>query len=375
MDKETPEIVPIEIMVSDTIEVTDSIELSGRQRAGRARMKKLSMEERKELARGAAKARWGKHRASMRGPGEVSTSDAPKTDPIVLQANTLPVARWPGEIEIGQSKIACYVLDDGRRVISRGAATAFLTDGTGGGNLEQYLEVEALRPYMPTEWASQFIEFDHPQVVNRVVKGITAETFIEICQAFVTAWERGELTTDRQRELAMKAAIFMSACAKVGLIALIDEATGYQYDRPVDALQFKLKLFLLEEMRKWEKTFPDELWGQFGRLTNWKGSINSRPKYWGKLVMELIYEYLDPDVAQWLKENAPEPIGKKSYHRWLTEQYGLKKLVEHIYKVIGIASTCDTMDELRKEMQRVMGKKPGFQFELKLIGSSPEPPE
>jgi hypothetical protein len=27
----------------------------------------------------------------------------------------------------------------------------------------------------------------------------------------------------------------------------------------------------------WEKTFPDELWSEFGRLTGWKGNLNSRP--------------------------------------------------------------------------------------------------
>ena len=107
--------------------------------------------------------------------------------------------------------------------------------------------------------------------------------------------------------IAIKAGMFLSACAKTGLIALIDEATGYQYERPEDALRLKFKMFLEDEMRKWEKTFPNELWEEFGRLTHWQGSINSRPKYWGKLVMELIYGYLDPDVAEWLKTNAPAP--------------------------------------------------------------------
>jgi hypothetical protein len=44
--------------------------------------------------------------------------------------------------------------------------------------------------------------------------------------------------------------MFLASCAKVGLIALIDEATGYQYDRAADALQVKLKAFLAEEMRE-----------------------------------------------------------------------------------------------------------------------------
>jgi hypothetical protein len=102
-------------------------------------------------------------------------------------------------------------------------------------------------------------------------------------------------------------------------------------------------------------------------LTKWKGGVNHRPKYWGKLVMELIYEYLDPDVAQWLRENAPEPIHGQNYHQWLSEQYGLRRLIEHIWKVIGVASTCETMEELRYRMEQLYGKKPGFQFELKLV--------
>lgn len=354
---------------------TDDFAANRAAMGGNSRSAKLSPEKRKEIARKAAKDRWAKekNKASTKVAGRIDY------DPVVLEANQqrnqqLPIARWPGVLTIGTSEIPCYVLEDGRRVITRTAATAVLSDDRGGGQLEKYVMVENLRGYVPPGFKDQMIEFYIPGVSapNTTTRGISAESFVEICQAYVSAFESNALTTDRQKEIAIKAAMFLAACAKVGLIALIDEATGYQYERPADALQFKLRLFLLEEMRKWEKTFPDELWQQFGRLTNWKGSINSRPKYWGKLVMELIYDYLDPDVAQWLRENAPRPIGNNSYHRWLTEQYGLKKLVEHIYKVIGIASTCESMDELRKEMQRVMGKRPGFQFELKLVSGDPK---
>ena len=334
-------------------------------------MEKLTPEQRKEMARAGAMERWRRARARQMAmvtgismPGEKAPSDSEVEVELVNVPNNLPIAKWPGELEVG---IACYVLADGRRIISRTGATGFLTDGKGGGNLESFVGVQALRKYVPENLPGMMIDFVLPEVVNKSVKGMEAETFVDICQAYVDGWMAGDLKTDSQIAIANRAAIFLKACAKVGIIALIDEATGFQYERPLDALQFKLKLFLTEEMRKWEKTFPDELWEHFGRLTKWKGGVNSRPKYWGKLVMELIYEYLDPDVAQWLRDEAPEPIGKKSYHRWLTDQYGLRKLIEHIYKVIGIASTCETMDELRKEMQRLMGKRPGFQFELRLI--------
>jgi hypothetical protein len=271
---------------------------------------------------------------------------------------------WPRELAIG---IACYVLDDGRRMISRTGATDFLTDKKGGGNLESYTRVQAVAKYMPENLSGDMVEFAMQGVVNKTVKGLEAETFVEICRAYVAAWQANDLESDAQRAIAMRAAMFLGACAKVGLIALIDEATGYQYDRPIDALELKLRLFLSEEIRRWEKTFPDELWKQFGRLTNWKGALHQRPKYWGKLVMELIYEYLDPDVAQWLRENAPKPMHGQNYHQWLTEQYGLRRLIEHIWKVIGVASTCDTIEELRQKMEELYGNKPGFQYQLKLI--------
>jgi hypothetical protein len=59
----------------------------------------------------------------------------------------------------------------------------------------------------------------------------------------------------------------------------------------------------------------------------------------------------------------------KNYFQWLSAQYGLKKLVEHIWKVVGIASACSDMDELKNKMQELYGKKAGFQFQLKLVAS------
>lgn len=337
---------------------------------GKSRGEKLSPEQRKEIASKAAQKRWQRLRQRAQDaedrPGENACLESPYA-PIVLENKKLPLARWPGVLSVGNVEIPVYVLDDGRRIVSRTGATTVLTDGKGGGNLESYIQVKAVEKYIPENLATRMVDFEIQEVVNKSVRGMEAETLLEICGGYVRAWQEGALTTDSQIGIAMRAAMFLAACSKVGLIALIDEATGYQYKRAEDELQVKLKLFLLEEMRKWEKTFPDELWIQFGRLTNWKGGVNSRPKYWGNLVMELVYEYLDPDVAQWLRENAPAPMHGQNYHQWLTEQYGLRKLVEHIWKVIGIASTCEDIKELKHKMEELYGKKPGFQYGLKLI--------
>jgi hypothetical protein len=110
-------------------------------------------------------------------------------------------------------------------------------------------------------------------------------------------------------------------------------------------------------MRPWERTFPDELWMEFGRLTSWKGPVTSRPKWWGKLVNEIIYEYLDPDVFKWLKENAPQPRHGQNYHQWLSSQFGLKKLIEHIWMVIGMSKACFNIEELKQRMATQFGRQ------------------
>ncbi|MBW7838024.1 MAG: hypothetical protein H3C28_15460, partial [Sphingomonadales bacterium] len=262
--------------------------------------------------------------AAQRGLSLVPT-DFAVADGTGITIAKIPEAKWPGLLDCAGVEIQCYVLEDGRHVISRTGALHYLAGGKGGGNLESYLRVEALRDFLPPDLEHQFIDIRIPQVVNKDVKALSAEAFIDICRAYSRARDTGALTSESQVHIAIRASMALAAFAKTGIEAAIDEATGYQYERAEDALRVKLRLFLEEEMRPWEKTFPDELWVQFGRLTKWKGPIHERPKYWGKLVMELVYGYLDPDVYEWLKKHAPEPRHGQNYHQWLSGQYGLKK--------------------------------------------------
>ncbi len=310
---------------------------------GEARKAALSPGRRREIAKRAVAARWQKAKSVEGG---------------------LPEAKYKGVLRVADVEIPCYVLDNGQRVIGRTSATEMLTGIKGGGGLEKYLGVSPLKPFINVDLVlERMVSFRLPEVegLERDVKGLPADLLIDVCRGFVAALEAshrpdsGVKLTDRQREMAIKAGIFLAACAKVGLDALIDEATGYQYDRAQDALELKLKAYLADEMRKWEKTFPDEIWIELARLTGWRGSVSQRPKYWGKLVMELVYEHLDKDVAQWLKENAPEPRHGQNYHQWLSGQYGLKKLVEHMWMLIGIARTCSTITELRDKMEELRG--------------------
>ena len=286
-----------------------------------------------------------------------------ETEPASLPAP--PEARWPGTLMVTDQELPCFVLDDGRRVITRTGALNFLTGGKGGGNLDSYLRIQALQPFLPPDLDEQFFDITMAQVVNKSVQAMSASAFIDICRAYARARDTGAMNSESQIAIAIRASMLLAAFAKTGIEAAIDEVTGYQFERASDALQTKLRLFLEEEMRPWEKTFPDELWVQFGRLTRWRGALHERPKYWGKLVMELVYGYLDPDVAEWLKTHAPEPRHGRNYHQWLTGQYGLRRLMEHIWMLIGLASACHDMPELRQRMAEKFGRE-GVQFTLYL---------
>lgn len=320
----------------------------GGKKGGAVRAARMSPEERRLSARAAAAARWAKPPQAL-----IAAEAAP------LEGETLPpspFAKHRGVMSLGGMPIDVYVLDTGDRVISMRGAVKAIT-GKDAGNLGEYLSVQGLKGFIDKDLVLvETKDFFIPGTQFRGL-GITAEQFEAILTGYVRALGSGALSTDRQREIATACAILSTSFLKLGIVALIDEATGYQYERSADALQVKISAYIAEELRDWEKTFPDELWEQFGRLTNWKGSLHSRPKWWGHLVNELIYEALDPDVAKYLKENKPKPFHGQNYHQWLTEDVGLKALIPHIYKVIGMAEGCSDMRELRDKVAARYGRK------------------
>ena len=333
---------------------------TGRALGGKARAESLTAEERQKIARNAANARWQRMQ--------------PDPEQEVLEpTSSMPIARWRGALNIVGVDVPCYVLNNGQKIIGRTSATEVLTGIRGGGALEKYIGVRALESFINKDLVlERFVPFRLLEVegLEKAVKGLPAELMIELCQGFVAALQASldpqsthPRLTDRQTQMAMNASMFLAACAKVGLEALIDEATGYQYERADDALQVKLRAFLADELRAWEKTFPDELWMEFGRLTGWKGSLHSRPKWWGKLVIELIYDTLDPDVAEYLKANKPPP-GVKWFQQ-LDENLGVRQLVSRCYEVIGMAKSCTNLHELRERVAVHYGRG-SVQFQLYL---------
>ncbi len=273
-----------------------------------------------------------------------------------------PFAKWRGKIDLGGDELDCYVLDTEQRVIALRATVKAIANADSG-DLAKFIGVSSLNDFINKDLIlAELVEFSIPGTQMKGL-GLTTEHFELICRGYVQALYKGAPLTDRQKEIAIKCAVLTAGLTRTGLDALIDEATGYQYERAEDALRIKLRAFIAEELRAWEKTFPDALWEEFGRLTNWQGALHNRPKWWGKLVIELIYDTLDSDVAEYLKNNKPEP--GVHWHRQLTENVGVRQLVSRCYEVIGMAKTCHDIRELKQKVAQHYGKKP-VQFTLYL---------
>ncbi len=210
----------------------------GHARGGHARAAALSAEERSESARKAAAARWAKTTTEdNRRPVDAEETDITVAPDEEIEADaTMPVARWRGTLNIVGMEVPCYVLDNGARVIGRTSATEVLSGIKGGGALEIYLGAKALEPFINKDLIlERFVPFRLPEVegLKTAVKGLPAELFIEICQGFVAGLQASfdpksphPKLTDRQRQMAIQASMFLSACAKVGLEAVFDEAPG-----------------------------------------------------------------------------------------------------------------------------------------------------
>jgi hypothetical protein len=282
-----------------------------------------------------------------------------KTTPLPpKEVVAIAIAQWQGMLSLGDNGIECYVLGDGTRVIGLTSAVRATEGGTAGGNILAVAGIAGLREHLDYEgMMSDLVEFEIPGMALRNGKGLSTEWFERLLTAYVdAALDPSVVLTPKQRETARRCQVLQRGLIRTGLDALVDEATGYQNIRAEDALQIKLKAFIADELRGWEKTFPDELWMEFGRLSNWKDPLKNRPQWWGKLVVWLIYDTLDPDVARFLRENRP-PANVR-WHQQLSENIGVQALVSRCHQVIGIAKMSSDLADLRDKVALHYGTKP-----------------
>lgn len=305
----------------------------GASKGGKARAARLTADERKAIARHAAETRWKRPKISEE------------------EEQALPSATHTGELRIGDLVLPCAVLDDGRRVLSergmlkalgrgRGGQTYKRAEASsaGGGPLPTFISGVALEPFISP---SLRLALSQPRIYRGrdggKVNGVEAVLLPEICEVWLKARDAG-LLRPSQEHIVNQADVLMRGLAHVGIIALVDEATGYQQERDRNELHRILEAYISKELLPWTKRFPDEFYQELFRLRGWQYSPPSlkRPKYVGKLTNELVYEKLPPGVLEELRRKNPvvkDGWRRHRHHQFLTMDIGNLHLERHIVAV------------------------------------------
>ena len=289
--------------------------------AGKARSEQMTPERRSEIARMAAAAKWGTLREAISREGVVN---------------------------VGGVELQCYVLDDETRVLARASFVKAIgrTGKVKGGRrfdsefqTPVFITAENLKPFIPSDLDvnSKPILFTYG---DTQMIGYRAELLPDVCDIFADA-ERAGVLRPNQLHIAQACRILSRGLTRVGIIGLIDEATGYQDQRAANALAKILESYIAKELQPWVYTFDNEFYQQLFRLRKLEFPKDTvrRPQYFGHLTNDIIYRRLAPGVLEDLKRTEPKlPSGKRkgTIHQRLTPELGHPKLREHLASVTTI---------------------------------------
>ena len=315
----------------------DSIQsLGGKNRASR-----LTPERRRAIATNAAQTRWRDHQ--------------PKLDEHIETWGNIRRAIAQGELNLGGLIIPCAVLDDGTRVLTeKGLGDAFDRRRGGkdwqnrreaaekSGELPYFLATPNLKPFVDNELdivgtAPIRYKSDH-----KVTFGVTAEIIPGICDVYLKARDAGILRKSQLKH-AQRAQIIQSGLARVAIVALVDEATGYQEKRAKDELQKILAAYISPSLLPWSERFPIDFFKEMFRVWGWPWPADEAaykgpqgPRYAGKLIKQLVLENLPQGVLDELERRNPPNEKWQRRNRMaqlLTEDIGhphVEKLVANI---------------------------------------------
>lgn len=281
-------------------------------------------------------------------------------------------ATHQGKLNIGKIEISCAVLENGMRVLSersvgnalgtKASATYWKKKKEGrSGIIPQYIAASNLRPFIDKELMKKFKESIIYIAKNgRLANGIYAEVLPDICHVWIEAREKGGIT-ELQEKIVEKAYTLLRGFANVGIIALVDEATGYQEVRDRLALQEILEKYLTDEWAKWTKTFPDEFYKELFRLRriDYPPRTSQKPMYIGHWTNDIIYTRLAPGILKELKVKNPRlPSGnrKRKHHQYFTRDIGHPELKQLLSNVIFLMRGCTTWQDFKRRLNRTRPK-------------------
>lgn len=274
-----------------------------------------------------------------------------------------------GILPIGGLQLECYVLKDGRRVFAkRGMARALGLKSEGGNAFLKTLSGKKLGSEISDELREQL---ENPIVFSiagaEPGHGFEADILVDVCKAVVRADEAGKLV-EAQKPMAHQARAIINALAKVGIAALIDEATGYQTERGPDALRLLVQAYIEKEQREWEKEFPDDfyltlnkVYGSDPYIAKASGAVViNKPQHFGNFTNKYVYGPLENgEVLKELQRLNPKITAtgtrKEKLHQFLSQGYGIEKLREQRQEVLTMLKLSDDIDDFKRLYEKRFG--------------------
>lgn len=310
-------------------------------------MSKLNPKERSELAKKAATARWKS-----------------------VGKQEFRFATHMGEIRLAEGEVSlpCAVLEDGTRVLTQGGflsaigrrgkpKNTFRSTGQGISKVAPFLQAENLSPYVSEELRIESVPVAFRLPNGGKAWGYRADLLPKVCGVYLKARDKDQLL-ESQKSIAVACEILVRGLAQVGIIALVDEATGYQRDRAADALAKILEAFIAKELQPWVKTFPPDYYEQLFRLRGlaYPQFTVKRPQYFGVLTNDIVYKRLAPGVLEELKKVVPRneegrPTAK--YFQKLTTNVGYPKLREHLGSVVTIMKLSNAYNDFVDKLNQI----------------------
>jgi hypothetical protein len=279
-------------------------------------------------------------------------------------------ATHEGKITIGENELNVAVLEDGTRLITQSAIfKAFGRTKRGRAlddirvlNRPAFIDAKNLQPFIDLSLDSVLNTITYQSINNNPTEGYNAEILPKLCKVYLDARAEKKLVT-QQLPLARASEILLIALSKIGITALVDEATGYQYERERDELQTILKAYISEELLAWQQRFPHEFYKQIFRLNNWEYTVQnlkSRPSVVGTWTNKYIYKQLPNGILEELKKETPKnETGKlkEHLHRRLTQDVGHPHLDRQITSVITIMRLSKSWRDFNKKFNELYGQQ------------------
>lgn len=322
-------------------------QVSGKAVGGKARAMSLTAEQRKAISAKAV---------------------AAKKEMATLPRATHGSADSP--LRLGGIELVCYVLDDGTRLITQEGFLSALgrakkakggqgaSIDAGVDKLPSFLAAKNLKPFISNELMESTtpVVFRTPSGVKAY--GYRADLLPKVCNVYLSVRDENKVLASQQH-LIKAADILMRGLAEVGIIALVDEATGYQRDREKDALAKILEAFVAKELQPWVRTFPPDYYEQLFRLRGLKyppDKAQYKPQYFGHLTNDIVYKRLAPGLLTELKQQAAKDEKKGRLQQRLTPEVGHPKLREHLSSVTTVMKLSDGYPDFLEKLNRIHPK-------------------